>query len=264
MARKEKRRRKQRRGFERCFTDGDLAWLAEEYKRRIELQPGVTLEEFALRHGIPPEWIRRFIDQSDHPILVWHGTTADRAKAIQSDGFKAPRDKGRIWFTRNAAEARQIAKARAAQRGSEPVVFCCNVNLGQYSDIERPNPNWYVFKQARMDKTVIRSVTGVEKHSEEKPPRQKEKRKDERVDVAIINTSGKLGVLCWVNTYLEQVGKAAVDATHPGVEAIFRWVDTQYASGREELISEAEMLEQVNAHFTEIEGGVPNSESFTS
>ena len=243
------RKKKQTHERARRFADTDLAWLAEEFKRQIESDPTATLEDFALHYGIPPEWIRRYVDQSEQPILVWHGTTVDRADAIRNEGFKAPPGRGRIWFTRKANEARQIAKNRAAQRGSEPVVFGCHINLGQYSDVERPRPDWYVFRHSRLDKTVIRSVVGVEKRSEKKLPKQKRRQHPGQIDVVVTNTSGKAGVLCWINVYLEQMGQPLIDVAHPGINAIWAWVQEQYADGRLDPISDEEMAVQVNMHF---------------
>ena len=60
-------------------------------------------------------------------------------------------------------EARSIAKRRAQQRGEEPVVFRCEIDLEKYSEFDRPNPNHYAFKHPRITKEVIRSASGLKK-----------------------------------------------------------------------------------------------------
>lgn len=45
--------------------------------------------------------------------------------------------------------------------------------------------------------------------------------------------------------FLEQEGKELVSEDHPAVDAIWQWVETQYVDGRDDPISDAEMLVQV-------------------
>ena len=71
----------------------------------------------------------------------------------------------------------------------------------------------------------------------------------ELVDIIITRTSGKYGVLLWVNAYQERKGQTPVGENHPAVEEIYRWVEVQYAGDREEAISEEEMLAQVKIHL---------------
>ena len=79
---------------------------------------------------------------------------------------------------------------------------------------------------------------------ESKRPQEKED-KAELVDIIITRTSGKYGVLLWVNAYLERVVQTSVNEDHPAIEETYRWVETQYAGDREDAISDEEMLTQV-------------------
>jgi len=81
-----------------------------------------------------------------------------------------------------------------------------------------------------------------------KPPTDK-KNRDKSIDITVTQTSGKLGVLMWLNAYLELEGKEPVSENHSAVEAIHQWVETQYSTGREEPISNAEILVQVTIHL---------------
>ena len=240
--------------YQRRLEDKDLAWLAEQFQKQAAQAPDLTLEEFAICHGVEPKWIRSFINVDRHSglknvITVWHGTTIDRAKAIMTEGFKARGRAGKkIWFTQKSNEAHRRAGHLSQSRGKAPVVFRCQINIAKYTEFDKPRPHQYAFKHSYIDKAVISSVAGMEAEVEGKLPQEKEDKK-ELVDIIITRTSGKYGVLLWVNAYLEKVGQAIVDEDHPAIEKIHQWVETQYAGDREEAISEEEMLAQVKIHL---------------
>lgn len=241
--------------YQRRFEDKDFAWLAEQFDKQAAQNPDLTLEEYAIRHGIEPKWIRSFINvgwntEFKNVITVWHGTTIDRAKAIMIEGFKAPRGRARkkIWFTQKSSEAHRRAGHLAQSRGKAPVVFRCQINISKYSEFDNPRPHHYAFKHSYIDKTVISSVDGMEVDKEDKRPQEKID-KAELVDVIITRTSGKYGVLLWINAYLEGIGQTPIDENHPAIEKIYQWIEAQYTGDREEAISEEEMLVQVKIHL---------------
>ena len=250
---KKRRDRKQKEYYQRRFEDKDFAWLAEQFKKQVARNPDLTLEEYAIRHGVESKRIRSFINVDrniglKNVITVWHGTTVDRAEAIMEGGFKARGRAGRkIWFTQKSSEARRRAGHLAQSRGKAPVVFRCQINIAKYTEFDNPRPHQYAFKHSYIDKAVISSVAGIE--VEDKPPQEKEDKK-ELVDIIITRTSGKYGVLLWVNAYLEKIDQATVDEDHPAIEKIHQWVEAQYAGDREEAICEEEMLAQVKIHLT--------------
>lgn len=253
MAKKRKKSRKGKSIYQRRFEDSDLAWLAEKFIEEKRVNPDLTVEDFAIRHGIQVEFISPYIVKPDgvgkNTVTVWHGTTTDRVKAIMEEGFKGTKRK-RLWFTMKPAEARSIAQWRAHQRGEEPVVFRCEINLAKYSEFERRNPNHYAFRHSHIAREVIHSVSGV-KRDKVKPSKEKKekKRKPESVDVVITKTSGKLGILYWINSYLRVIGQDVVSEDHPAVEATHKWVVSQYEDGRDEPIADEEMLLQIMTHF---------------
>ena len=252
MAKRGKRDRKWQSGYQRRFEDSDFAWMAEQFQKQVALNPDLTLKEFAFRHGVLPHLIGNFIDKEEiaSTIRVWHGTTEDRAKSIMEEGFKATGKSKKIWFTRKSSEAHSIAKGRSQLRGEPPVVFCCGIDLGKYTDFERPKPNHYAFRYSYIAKDIIRSLSGMEgrKVGRDKQLR-KAKDKSESIDVAITKGSGKLGVLYWMNRYLELENKEPINEDHPAVEAVFKWTEMQYTTNGEEAISDEEMLIQVTIHL---------------
>lgn len=250
--RRNDKKRKDR--YQRRLEDKDFAWLAEQFQKQSVQSPNLTLEEFAIRHGVEPKPIRSFINvgwntEFKNVITVWHGTTIDRAKAIIAEGFKARGRAGKkIWFTKKSSEAHRRAAYLARSRGKAPVVFQCRINISKYSEFDKPRPHHYAFKHSYIDKAVIFSVDGMEIDKDRKHPQEK-RDKTELVDVIITRTSGKYGVLLWINAYLKGLGQTLVNEDHPAIEKIHRWVEAQYAGDREEEISEAEMLTQVTMYL---------------
>ena len=253
---KKRRDRKQKGYYQRRIEDKDFVWLAEQFEETGSRKvPDLTLEEFAIRHGVEPKPIRSFINVDRHTglknvITVWHGTTIDRARAIITEGFKARGRAGKkIWFTQKSREAHKRAGQLAQSRGKAPVVFRCQINIGKYTEFDKPRPHHYAFKHSYIDKAVIFSVDGMEVDKAGKRSQEKGD-KVELVDVIVTRASGKYGVLLWVNAYLEGISQTSVDENHPAIEEIHRWVKAQYAGDREEAISEEEMLAQVKIHLT--------------
>ena len=256
LAKKHKKERKWISSHQRGFEYSDLVWLAKQFQKQAERNSDLTLEEFAISHGIQPEFLRRFIDLGKNTITLWHGTTVDKAKRIMREGFKKQR---KIWFTQNPDIACGVAKNRAKQRGKAPVVFCCEINLYKYSNFEKTKSEIYAFNHTYIARDVIQSVSHLEEDElerirglsnlgEDKAGKQKDD-KDELVDVMITQNSGRLGVLYWINRYLELKGEEAVSEDHHALEAVFKWVEAEYAQGRDEPISDEEMLVQVTTHL---------------
>lgn len=248
--------------YQRRIEDKDLLWLGEAYKKRVASEPDLTIEEFAQRYGIEAKMLKQVVPESlgansgDAPawqkstIRVWHGTTKDRARAIMEEGFRSSRGNAgkRIWFTLKAHEAHGIAQRRAKQRGEEPVVFRCDVSLDRYAEYDRPNPNHYAFR-TRIAAEVIRGVEGI---ARERVKKLKQKERERQLtDVIITETSGELVIAYWLNSYLKLNGESTVSTQHPGVAAIKNFLDAQYANGRDEPISDEEMLFQVMIHLPE-------------
>jgi len=179
-------------------------------------------------------------------VKLLHGTTNGRAKVIMEEGFKAQNAyRIGIWFTSSYKLASHIAISRAKQRNEIPVVIYCEINLEQYPVLSRPTPHIYAFPSP-VGKEVICNVSIVETKSFKRP---KEKKCKQPIDIVVTKNAGKLGVLCWINRYLEIEGKVLVNEDHPAVEAVFNWVEAQYAAGREYPISDEEMLMQVMTHL---------------
>jgi len=210
----------------------------------------------------PPNLIRLFIKEAKgilpqgilpqsygNVVNLWYGAAENRARAIMKEGFKQEKRGEGILFTRKSREARSMAKSESRSCcGEKPVIFRCEIDLEEYPMFERPKPNHYAFRYPHIARNVILSISGLAKDKADNQLIEQEE-KGELVDVVITKISGKLGVLYWINRYLELKGKEAISEDHLAVEAIFKWVEEEYAAGREEPISNEEMLRQVMTHL---------------
>jgi hypothetical protein len=165
------------------------------------------------------------------------------------EGFRAKKGSGKIWFSRNPAECRRIAQHRANQRGEEPVVFQCQIDLWDYDEYDRPHANHYAFKHHTISNAVILRTEGLKKERIRKS--KTKKRQQQLVDVDINKTSNELVIAYWINSYLKLKGESTVSIHHPAIKIIQDWVNNQYSEGRETPISDAEMLHLVMIHLPE-------------
>jgi len=63
----------------------------------------------------------------------------------------------------------------------------------------------------------------------------------------ITRDSGKQGILGWVNKCMKLMNETAVQEDHPMIESLSKWVEAQYVNGRNDPITEEEMLKQMSA-----------------
>ena len=239
--------------YQRRIEESDLLWLAEKYKKQANLNPDITVEEFARQHGIETKLLSQYLFEPDSKrsgITLWHGTTRDRARAIVEEGFKAKKAGGRIWFSRNPNVSRSIAQNRANQRGEEPVVFQCQINLERYAEYDKSGTINYAFRNHTISNAVIHRTEGLKREKIRKEPKLK-KRQRQLVDVGINEASNELVLVYWINNYLKLDGESAVSINHPAVAIIQDWVNIQYSDGRETSISDEEMLHLVMIHLPE-------------
>lgn len=59
--------------------------------------------------------------------------------------------------------------------------------------------------------------------------------------VAITKNSGPLGILFWINTYLEQHGVPPVTLENTIVREVIAWVEREYAGDRDSAIAGDEL-----------------------
>lgn len=79
-----------------------------------------------------------------------------------------------------------------------------------------------------------------------------EKLLKKKVDVAINDKSGTAGIAKWINLHLRLEENKKAQKDHPGVIAIKKWIDSEYAKGRTTVISNKEMLEKTKEFLPEL------------
>jgi len=67
--------------------------------------------------------------------------------------------------------------------------------------------------------------------------------------ISVTDKSGVAGIALWVNQQLGLEGDKQIEKKHPGITAIAKWVDEQYATRRTTAISSEEMLEQAKKYL---------------
>lgn len=72
--------------------------------------------------------------------------------------------------------------------------------------------------------------------------------------INVTDKAGTAGIAFWVNQFLALSGERKVDKRHPGVEAIYAWVQDEYNTGRTTSLSTEEMLEQARRHLPDYFG----------
>ncbi len=70
--------------------------------------------------------------------------------------------------------------------------------------------------------------------------------------VSVTNTSGLAGIACWINNRYHLSFDKAISKKHPVVEKIKAWVDKEYEEGRVTLISDPEMIAQIELYKDEL------------
>lgn len=215
-----------------------------------------TIERW-VRHGILDAdvigeyWVVRSLEteasNSDKRNIVnlWHGTTERRARAILEYGFKPPTRGGKIWFAERFSLARTVAVMKAQVRNENAIVFSCEIDLEQYLWYERQASGVFVF-YSPVGIDVIRYVSHLERGRLPKQVKaRKRKGMSKAIDIAVARVGGRFGVWAWMNSFFELEGKPPVSEDHPTIDAVWRWVEAQYAGGRDDPISDVEMLMQV-------------------
>ncbi len=64
--------------------------------------------------------------------------------------------------------------------------------------------------------------------------------------------SGAAGIAAWINTYFGLDGDAAIDKRSAEVAKIKEWIDAEYADGRNTVIGDAELEQQVKKHLPQL------------
>ena len=265
MGKRKKKSRNQQQTeplYQRAFQEGDMVWLAGEYRRQAESDSSLTLEDFAIRYAVSPDDLRPYNPdlavEANYSIALWHGTSRARAESIMEEGFK-PKKSGKslIFFTQSPALARSYANNRARNERDYPALIMCSINLSEYNNYEVRQLKGavvYAFRSECIASNVVSRVTGPKQKeglSPGKPQLQKKKRKKESkqgTDVAITFNSGCACIAYWLNSFLNLTDEDQMQEDHESVRKIKQWLDDQMEAGRFGPVPDNEMLEQMRGN----------------
>ncbi len=241
--------------YQRKFGDGDMMWLADEYRKRSSSDPSLTLEEFAAQYGMSVDDLRLYLPELDEDmkrfVVVWHGTSQSRAESILKEGFRIKirkRVERRMFFTQDIAIARGYAQRRAKGERDSPAIIQCIIDLNEYSDYQRRGHGIFAFKAEYISSEVVRRVVGHKREPREKPKKRKNNKAD-HTDVALTYNSGRAAIAYWINSYLKLSGIDKMDEEHEGVVNIAEWLSAQANAGRFGEVPNEEMREQVEQYL---------------
>lgn len=250
--------------YRRTFQEGDMVWLAREYRRQANSDPSLTLEDFAIQYAVSPDELRPYDPnlavEAECSIALWHGTSRARAESIMKEGFK-PRKVGKslIFFTQSPALARSYANNRAKSERDCPALIMCCINLSKYNNYEVRQLQGavvYAFRSECINSDVVNRVTGPKRKERlrfgKKPPPQRKKKREkvseQLTDVAITFNSGRAGIAYWLNNYLKLGEADRISEDHEVVEKIKQWLDDQVEMDRFGMVPDGEMLKQVHGY----------------
>ncbi len=146
-------------------------------------------------------------------MILYHGTTRERAKRICREGFEPRRPSKRVWFATSKQYARNRAKVQARRSRDQAVVLTCEVDIPKlrwrYGDSRMIRRDGNLAVSGRVSVDVIRSLPSVP--GEPSAP-------DE--------------LASWINDALGVKHYKGVKGRHPGVMRLARWIVNRVAARR--------------------------------
>ncbi|MHC5053692.1 MAG: HEAT repeat domain-containing protein [Planctomycetota bacterium] len=165
-------------------------------------------------------------------MIVYHGTTARRARRICAEGFLPKKPSRRVWFAEGHGYALRRAKTQARRSHDKPVVLTCDVNLPRLRERLGPKRvfrrNGVVAINAKVGCSVLRSYPSVA----DQPASPEE-------------------LAAWVNRVLGVKSYKGVGRRHDGIKRLSRWVVNRMGSEPRGRISPGELLEMARRWLPE-------------
>ncbi len=169
-------------------------------------------------------------------MILYHGTTARRAKQIAAEGFQPRKPSRRVWFAERKGYAFGRARTQARRRHDRPVVLACDVDLsrlrGSLGARRVMQRGGVVSVDGHVPVSVLRSFPGYDTPT----------------------SPGEL--TSWVNGVLGLKFYKGVGRRHPGIERLSSWVAHRFASQPSSSIAPTELLGMAQRWLPEFFEGV--------
>jgi len=141
-------------------------------------------------------------------MIVYHGTTAGRARRIAAEGFLPRRPSRRVWFAESRAYALGRAKTQAKRARDTAVVLTCDIDLAQVRKRLGKGKVFHrggvIAMKAPVPVNVLRSHPGYTGYADQ--------------------PSSPEDLAAWSNDILGLKPYKGVDKRHPGLDRLSRWV----------------------------------------
>jgi len=138
-------------------------------------------------------------------MIVFHGTTAKRARKICLDGFLPKKPSKRVWFAESRAYAERRGRTQARRSRDRSVVLTCNLDLNQPRHVLGSKRVLHQHRVIAINGTVPVSVL---------------RSWPAKMDVA----TSPDDLAAWINRILRIKPHKGVSPKHEGVQRLSRWV----------------------------------------
>ncbi|MHC5059338.1 MAG: hypothetical protein ACYTKD_32185, partial [Planctomycetota bacterium] len=166
-------------------------------------------------------------------MLVYHGTTAERARRICREGFMPKRPSRRVWFAESWSYALRRARTQARRAHDRPVVLAC--------ELERKGLRArYGSKRVFWRGGIIAVKAGVPVEVLRSYP-------------APSDQPSSPGALAeWVNRVIRRKRHRGVSKKNPGILNLSKWVVKRLAGSPKGMIRPTELLEMARKYLPEV------------
>ena len=165
-------------------------------------------------------------------MIVYHGTTAQRARRICEEGFLPRKPSRRVWFAESRAYALGRARTQARRTRDRPVVLACDLDVqwfrSRYGGKRVLHRNRVIAVDGPVPVTALRS----------RP-------------FAGVPTSPD-AIAAWVNGVLGLRPHKGVGRRHPGVLRLSEWVSKRLRSDSRTRVRPKELLEMARRFLGEL------------
>ena len=169
-------------------------------------------------------------------MLVYHGTTTQRARRICHEGFLPKAPSRRVWFAEDRLYAFHRARTQARRSDDRPIVLACDLDVKALRA--------HLGSGRVMHKNRVVAIDG--------PIPTDALRWRQDADLSATPQE----VAEWLNEILGLKSGAGVARGHPGVQRLARWIDQRIGSERGRDLRWSEILEVARRWLPELFVGV--------
>jgi len=165
-------------------------------------------------------------------MIVFHGTTARRARRICQEGFVPRKPSRRVWFAESRAYALGRAKTQARRSRDRPVVLTCDL------DVQQLRARYGRKRVLRRNRVI--AIDGA-------------------VPVTVLRSHPSAGVpttpdaiAAWLNALLGLKPHKGVGKRHPAVQRLSEWVNKRLQTATRRGVTPRQLLHMAQRWLPEL------------